>query len=297
MKLFKTVFHRRRAKKNDKVTISRFPEGCEPCIGFCSLIGDRAYQQDYCLFTPPEEFKGAEGGDIVLVLCDGMGGMRGGELASRLCAETVYEGYRKAPPPEDPLSSLRELAEKANEEVSGLLDENNQPLRAGCTLLAAIIRGSRLYWLSIGDSRIYYAKAGELTLLTRDHNYLLILLQEAAAGRISNSEALTNPQRKALVSYIGMGQLQLVDTGVIDSLSYGDRLILCSDGVSDFLSTEDMAEIILHESTDSGEIAAALVDSALKSAERAHDNTSVICFEYRQKNILQEGKRDVIRIK
>ena len=115
--------------------------------------------------------------------------------------------------------------------------------QTGSTLAAAVIKDDELYWVSVGDSRIYLYRRGEMTQLTTDHDYARELAREAALGNISPEEAATHPQRQALTSYLGLPFLSEIDRNedpII--LEPGDRILLCSDGLYKTIPDEEISQ-------------------------------------------------------
>lgn len=127
----------------------------EVSISFASVIGSRDSQQDYVL-TPqtygiPEELQ-RERGELV-VLCDGMGGMRGGANASQTCCRVMMESYYEGPQ-RSPNEFFMDAIRRADKAVAAIADESGRPMNAGTTLLAVIVKDGLVYWASVGDSRI-----------------------------------------------------------------------------------------------------------------------------------------------
>lgn len=242
-----------------------------------SVVGDRAYQQDFFVFSKCEENDVFQSAGQLAVVCDGMGGMEGGELASRTCAETIYKGFYEMGGADDICQLLKELIGEANREVSKMTSPTGRVLNSGTTVVATVVKNGRIYWASAGDSRIYLFREDNLKQLTRDHNFRLTLMERCAAGLISINEVEANRQKDALISYVGKGSDIIIDTGVADfDGSKGDIAVLCSDGLYKYLSNEEIRMIIQHHGR-SGGLAETLVNSALTSSKRGkRDNITVL---------------------
>ena len=128
-----------------------------------SVIGDREEQQDSYSFCLGDR----EG---LFVVCDGMGGHTGGAIASSTAAELICKNYEKNTTC-DPYLFLHENTVKADEAVASLTNDRGHPLGAGSTLIAVILRENRMYWSSVGDSRIYLIRGKEIVQVTLDHTY------------------------------------------------------------------------------------------------------------------------------
>ncbi len=249
----------------------------EVSISFASVIGSRDSQQDYVL-TPqtygiPEELQ-RERGELV-VLCDGMGGMRGGANASQTCCRVMMESYYEGPQ-RSPNEFFMDAIRRADKAVAAIADESGRPMNAGTTLLAVIVKDGLVYWASVGDSRIYRIKKRRLEQLTRDHNYLMRLMERAKLGEISESAALSDPNREALISYIGMGNVELMDICASgQDLGRDDVILMCSDGLYKSLSKNEILNIILRGSKNKEAATDALTSAALAKKWMRHDNISV----------------------
>ena len=198
------------------------------------------------LFTPDTNSEAVKDSGMLAIVCDGMGGMEGGEIASRMCAELVYNGYYQMGKVDDVCQVLKELVTAADDEVSAITDQSGRKLRSGTTAIAVVVRGSKAYWVSAGDSRIYYLHNGRLERITRDHNFRLLLQEQCNAGYITQEDVETDGQKEALISYVGKGGNLLIDTGVIEfGSAKDDMILLCSDGLYKALPEEDIQRLLL----------------------------------------------------
>ena len=248
----------------------------KPICRAASLMGDRKYQQDYTLyFDATSENVPPQG--VLAVVCDGMGGMNGGEQASRLCAETLFHGFYQFGPTRDVCALLRSLVQEADQAVALLTTPDGKLLQGGTTVVAAVIRDSRAYWASAGDSRIYLFSKGQLHRLTRDHNYRLRLMEEYEAGRMTMEQVENEPQKEALISFVGKGSISLIDTGEIPySAAEGDVLVLCSDGVYKTMSDNDILSVIQACGENKEEMALQIARTAVSRGNVKHDNTTAL---------------------
>jgi len=216
----------------------------------------------------------------LLIVSDGMGGMQGGEIASnivvtllpgmverRLISLSVEEKDTTCLALRD---TLVDLSQKVREESIG----RHGLAGMGATVVLACIRGDQAFIAHLGDSRAYLFRAGHLTLLTNDHSVVGILLR---TGEITPEEAKTHPARNVLSRYAGMEETAYADVQAVP-LSIGDRLLLCTDGLTGMVRDEAIAEILAH----SGDLQVAcqsLVDAA--NAAGGHDNVTVLVAEWR----------------
>jgi len=246
-----------------------------------SQLGDRKNQQDYCTYAANLSAEQLRMGTLGIV-CDGMGGMEGGEKASALCAQTIYNGFYQLGELDDICAALKELVGAADQEVYGLSTADGRRLNCGTTVVAAAVRDGRAYWVSCGDSRIYHVHKGTIRQLTRDHNLKLKLMEAAAAGMMTLQEAQTHPQREALISYVGKGSDLIIDTGsVAFEPESGDMLILCSDGVYKVMDEQAVLEMACRCENEPEQLAALIARTAVRTGNVKHDNTTVLVFCYR----------------
>lgn len=252
------------------------PQGV--CVSAASLIGSRRNQQDslyYCGY-------GEHG--LLAAICDGMGGMGGGEVASQTACDGLFHLFEKEEP-EDPTSFFVRVASRLDEAVSGLTDADGAPLGAGTTITAALVRGGALYWLSVGDSKLFLIRGRTVRCLTTPHNYEMLLRQRLRKGQISREEyEREQPRAEALVSYLGMGGLKYIDAAPeAFPLEPGDLVLLCSDGFYRQCTPSEMVEA-LAEAVQSGkafeQTAKELADQVLQHQPRHMDNTSLILLRW-----------------
>ena len=193
----------------------------------CSGIGKRECQQDAAGWYEDD-------GAVYAVLCDGMGGLGGGELAS---ATAIQEIQTQIPnyivDVKQSASWMRKTVQEANQKVYALKNEAGEPMGCGSTMVAVLIQDDKLYWVSVGDSRAYIFRAQEAVQMTTDLNYFYLLKQRLQSGEISQE----NYDREAdsgdaLISFLGLEHLSLIDQNTEPLRVFpGDKVLLCSDGL------------------------------------------------------------------
>ena len=210
--------------------------------GNAQHIGNRKDQQDAFGFTDLEDRPFLKHSGALAVMADGMGGLSFGDQASRLAVTVFLREYMAKNRKEMLIDALRRSLLAANRAVYEMAHEKNVVNETGTTLVAAVINENALYWISVGDSRLYLFRQGQMTLLTRDHNYARTLSLEVRKGLITREEAAAHPDRQALTSYLGLENLQEIDHNLRPfPLEPGDRLVLCSDGLYGSLTEAEMA--------------------------------------------------------
>ncbi len=249
-------------------------------IGTSTIIGTRKYQQDAVIVCNREFMKKNNFRKAIAVLCDGMGGMTGGEIASALATRTLFEDYIKTQPQDIP-KFLKDEVDKVDEMVYSLKDENNNPLGSGSTMVSVVIENGNLYWVSVGDSRIYIIRDTEMVQVTTDHNYYSILKKKADSGLITYEEARNDPKAEALISFIGIGKESPIDNNEQPfPLQHGDIILLCSDGLYKTLSNEEIRTVILNNRNNTVATAEALTQTVTDKKKKGQDNTTVAVIKY-----------------
>ena len=214
------------------------------------------------------EDSGYAGPDL-LVLADGMGGHAAGDMASStVVAELVHldgESYGA----DEALAQLRQAVVRANERLRDEMDVEPDLEGMGTTLIAFLRSGNKLAMANIGDSRAYLVRNGVFTQITKDHSLVQALLDE---GRITEAEAEHHPQR-SFVTRVLTGRIDDEPDLSLREAQIGDRYLMCSDGLSDYVAKSTIEDIVTSEGAP-GEIADRLIAIALKASAR--DNVTVV---------------------
>lgn len=207
-------------------------------LGKAHDIGRRDYQQDSFGHQPILDNTG-----VLAVLADGMGGLSGGERVSqKIVVESL--NFAAAIRQEQLPNALPEMVEQVNQAVNAMLGPEGL-YASGSTLVAALIAGGTLRWISVGDSRVYLYREGQIDQLSQDHDLLQDWMPDILAGRRTMAEAEADPDGRKLTSFIGMGQLRHVDYNRAPiPLLPGDRVLLMSDGIYGTVSDRGLAAIL-----------------------------------------------------
>ncbi len=219
----------------------------------------------------------------VMIVADGMGGHRAGEIASRLALSTLVNLALDVPDwifriDDAHAQEIERRSRSRVREVDALLVETGQrdPSLAGMgtTLTAARSLGRDLVITHVGDSRAYLLRGGALLRLTRDHTFAQLLVD---SGQLAPGDVSSSPHRHVLTNALGGSSADVeVDTDQLQ-LEDGDRLLLCSDGLTDLVDDGSIASILL-ETTRSSDACERLVQRALDAGGR--DNVTVIVAAY-----------------
>ena len=213
-------------------------------------------------------------------VCDGMGGHAAGEVASSIAVETIA----KTAPQAADAARLAAAVEAANAAViEAALNGLGKP-GMGCTATCAYIENDMLAIAHVGDSRAYLLHEGTLIRVTRDHSYVEELVD---AGEITADEARVHPNRSVITRALGSDPAMYADHFTLH-IEEGDRLILCSDGLSSMIPDSDIENIATQSST--AQICVDnLVDAALVAG--GHDNVTVLVVDLVDDGVMREAKR------
>jgi len=164
----------------------------------------------------------------LVVVADGMGGYEGGQEASRLAVETLVAVYRDFGG-DNPQDALVEALQTAHERIRQYSFAHPALRGMGTTCTAAAIVQDALYYVHVGDTRLYLIRDGQITQVTRDHSYVGRLVE---SGMISPQEAEHHPQRNILTAALGTNPDLIMDSpGHPEPLRPEDVLLICSDGL------------------------------------------------------------------
>ncbi|MDY3553217.1 protein phosphatase 2C domain-containing protein [Gemmata sp. JC717] len=245
-------------------------------IGKCSLLGNYRENNEDCVDV--KVFPDL----IVNIVADGMGGQAAGEIASRKAVDIIPRELRKNVTqhlnPEGVKSTVRRAIVQANEEIMamGALDKDMKNM--GTTVVMAVWRKEKgkdheLFVAGVGDSRCYLVRNRRITQLTVDHSLAQALVE---ARTISPAEAKDHRFRNVLWKYLGSKEVGEGPDVAVVQLQTGDRLLLCTDGLTGVVSDEDLAAYITN-ATDMQQCAEGLGQLALDQNSR--DNVSCVVID------------------
>ena len=206
---------------------------------------------------------------VLVVVADGMGGSRAGEVASRLAVETVIRTYREGRS-QNPLDDLYRAVENANQVVHTESVSHPDMSGMGTTCTALVVRGPDAYVAHVGDSRCYAVLDGQLRQLTQDHSLVAQLVRD---GQLTPAQARTDPRRNVVTRSVGVGANVEIDAQRFESLlREGDTLLLCSDGLHGLVSDDELAHLASEDRLDD-----ACVRAIVTANQRGgHDNITVV---------------------
>ena len=247
--------------------------------------------------TPPDKLTRFDLGQkgLVLVVSDGMGGALAGDVASRMAVESVKEmliggeGNASCDPELDLVECLKNATIYANLAIHHRSQEDSRCAGMGATFTGAAIRGDSLDLVQVGDSRGYIIRKDHIRLATKDQS---LVQQLVDVGQISESEAETHMFRNVILQALGAQSEVTPVTGKI-RLRQGDLVLLCSDGLSGKLRSDDIQQIVLNSGGDLSKACDALIDEA--NNRGGEDNITVVLARF-QGDDLEAPSSDRITI-
>lgn len=249
--------------------------GCAVNYFAAQMTGERDSQQDRLKVVERVELPGNGYGDLLMV-ADGMGGHKGGELASELVVEVFEQTFRC------PVASIEAgfnaALAQCERQMAEFIAANSHYEGMGTTVLAVLVVGRQIFWLSVGDSPLWLIREGVITRLNEDHSMLPVLNKMAQMGELSQQDVAQDPNRHVLRSVVNGKLVKLTDCQVEPvSLRPGDTLILASDGLQ---TLEESTISKIASSHLSALNCQPLVEGLLRHVEQcevaSQDNTSVI---------------------
>jgi serine/threonine protein phosphatase PrpC len=212
----------------------------------------------------------------IFAVADGMGGARGGEIASRLAAAALREDETGATGEDRVIGLIQE----ANRRVYERSSEDSDASGMGTTVTLALVEDGAVTIGHVGDSRAYLIRDRELEQLTDDHSLVAELVR---SGRLSPEEAESHPQRSVITRALGTDPDVDVDTLSVEAKP-GDLFLICSDGLTSMVGDEAILDIVERNRGNLEAAAKELVNTANRSG--GEDNITVVFFE-----IAEEGAR------
>lgn len=225
-------------------------------------------QDAYYVDTPVEDL-------TLCVVCDGMGGAKAGNVASKLAVDVFVQSlrHRSAEEPEcSPKTLLQQAAEAANQAVFHRAATDPDCLGMGTTMVAVLAQRGAAHILNIGDSRCYHIAETGIAKVTRDHS---VVEDMVARGELSPEAARTHPRKNLITRALGAEEHIRADSYELE-LKAGECLLLCSDGLSNMVTDQEMLYEILHGGPAEN-CCRRLLDIALSRG--APDNVTVVLLQ------------------
>ena len=237
-------------------------------VGFSDKGVVRSSNQDAFMIGTMDD------GSSWAVVCDGMGGANGGNIASRLAVDhfsaSLKAGYRKDMSESSIKNLLQSAVNAANIRVFDKSRESKELNGMGTTIVATLIIGKTAYFIHAGDSRAYSFADNELIQITRDHSIVQSMVEN---GKLTPEEARVHPRKNVITRALGVEESINPEFNVYD-LNDGDKLVLCTDGLTNFVDSDSISSVLLGEFEDKSK---ELVDIANRNG--GGDNITVVVIE------------------
>ena len=236
-----------------------------------SRQGPRQYNQDRLAYSYSKDA-------LLLVLADGMGGHRNGEIAAQLAVKTLTDAFQRLAVPTlgSPAKFLIENIQQVHDMIENVTQEEGFIESPRTTIVAAIIQRGYLYCAHVGDSRLYHFRNGHLLFRTEDHSVVQSLYKK---GMISKAEMATHPYKNKIYNCIGGENQPQIDLSDRHELLDGDTILLCTDGVWGVIDDQQIKEIIQNNMTIV-DATTELMDSAEFASDEKGDNMSAIGLQW-----------------
>jgi serine/threonine protein phosphatase PrpC len=208
----------------------------------------------------------------LFAVADGMGGHRGGAVASQVALEILSKVQGDSLAGDGAAEGLSDMVNEANDAVLERASGEPRLAGMGTTLTAVVVQPGKIHLAHVGDSRAYLLRDGSLRQLTEDHSLVQRMVNE---GKLTPEEAEVHPHRSVLTRALGVEQELEVDTETVE-VRPGDRILLCSDGLTTMIPEEEIQRIVA-ESEDPQRVAEALV-AAANAAGGVDNITALVLF-------------------
>ena len=205
----------------------------------------------------------------LFAIADGMGGAQAGEVASRLAASALRESGADG----GGETRIVDLIQEANRRIYDRSSTDPNTSGMGTTMTVALVEGDRVAFGHVGDSRAYLVRDGRIEQLTEDHSLVNELMK---SGKLSREEAETHPQKSVITRALGTDPDVDVDTFSVPAQT-SDLFLLCSDGLTDMLSEEQILGVVERHRDDIDDALRTLVREANRGG--GDDNITVVAFE------------------
>ena len=238
-----------------------------------SRQGPRPYNQDRLAYSYSKDA-------LLLVVADGMGGYRHGEVAAQLAVTTMTEAFQRLAVPtlSSPAKFLIEHIQQIHDMIDQLTEEREMLEAPRTTIVAAVVQRGVLYCAHVGDTRLYHFRDGHLLYRTEDHSIVQSLYSK---GMISKDDMSTHPYRHKVYSCLGGDVPPKIELADRQELAEGDTILLCTDGVWGAVADEQIKQI-LGGSSISENVTSLLNQAEIVSQEKG-DNMSAIGLQWGDK--------------
>ena len=236
-----------------------------------SRQGPRNYNQDRLAYSYSKDA-------LLLVLADGMGGHRNGEIAAQLAVKTLTDAFQRLAVPflSSPAKFLTDHIQQVHDMIDNVTQEQDLVESPRTTIVAAVIQRGYLYCAHVGDSRLYHFRDGHLLFRTEDHSVVQSMFKK---GMITQEDMATHPYKNKIYNCLGGDTPPQIDLADRYELIEGDTVLLCTDGVWGVLADHQIKDII-EKNAVIADATTQIMDSAELASDERGDNLSAICLQW-----------------
>lgn len=235
-----------------------------------SLRGARATNEDRVGYAERDNA-------VLLAVADGLGGHRGGEVASEILVQTMMHGFRSLRQPVigRPSAFLALGILQAHHTIIAHGQAAMPPMDPRTTCVVCLVQNGYAYWAHVGDSRLYLIRQNHVLLRTQDHTAIEEMHQ---GGLLTEEEMLEHPQKSHLLNCLGGGIKPTISMGEETLLQPGDTLLACSDGLWEAFTPEEITRYLKVPALD--EAVENMLNDAVRKMKQGSDNVSAVCLRW-----------------
>jgi len=193
--------------------------------------------------TANEDYYGSFSGEFgsLIIVCDGVGGVKGGTIASRKTVETIKSHFDSLSSKYDPQIELKNALDKADQVLKQIAAESEELRELGSTAVVLLIKDAFAYVAHIGDSRLYLIRGNKINQITTDHSLVQEMLK---AGLINEEQAKTHPKKNIITRALGPQGGSNPDITIPIEIYKDDYFILCTDGLTGYVNDEELLKFV-----------------------------------------------------
>jgi PPM family protein phosphatase len=240
--MFNSKQKERKGKGGPKETVALAQPGAfDLVIGMMSDVGCvRELNEDSGRYVQPDDPEVLQQKGVLLVVADGMGGHKAGEVASGLAVEVVSQAYYDDSG--DPRSALEQAFHKANRSIHDEAEKDSTKSGMGTTCTALVLQNGTAISAHVGDSRLYLIRDGSIYLMTEDHSAVMEMVK---AGLITLEQARHHPEKNVILRAMGSHpEVEVTTWQEPFPVRAGDHFLLCSDGLYDLVQDDEIRQIV-----------------------------------------------------
>ena len=244
--------------------------------------GARPYQEDSFGYSNIIDSDTISQKGVLAILSDGMGGLADGKSVADYVVQASIAFFDSINPQASISEQLKNIVRYINEQICEQYGAENGRSKAGATMVFAYIFKNRIYWITVGDSRLYCFRNGHLLQMNEDHDYKNQLFRDYLNEGGSLQEIEENRQKDSLVCFIGKTEIPYVDVSLRGyQIRPDDIFVLCSDGIYNGISQDDLKEIL--SNNDAQTASDQIVSKVVSAGFPGQDNMTVMVIKCEKK--------------